>query len=214
MDALYEQDSFERFATSHRVPKACEPRVPAPDVPFEPRAPAHLKVRGPIQTRDIKGVGLFDAIYKKETHERMATSHRVPAACDPKGAPAKPFTTDAPVNASLSWGMRKAHMTPEEYEAMHTAAEDPMRVGRKGHTILPGQYNVTWRDIEDELGFSVDPAMINFGAIGEGCSAPKVLNKYVDTMHGKKYHGLADNRKLWYSKEAAEMLFHESVRKE
>lgn len=156
--------------------------------------------------------GLFDALYEKDSPKTFASSNRVPASCDPKvPAPTKPFTMDAPVNLSASWNVRKAHMTTAEYDALHAPAEDPMRVGRKGHKLLPGQFNVTWRDIEEELGFPIDKSMINFGAIGEGCANPAVLDRHVETVHGKKYFGLADNQKLWYSKEPAEMLFHVRV---
>jgi hypothetical protein len=155
----------------------------------------------------------MDALYEKDAIATFSVNLRVPKACDPKApAPAKPFTTDAPPNLSASWSVRKAHMTSEEHAAMSEPAQDPMRIGRKGHHVLPGQFNVTWRDLEEELGFKIDPKMLNFGQIGEGCFDPEVLDRHVNTAHGKKYFGLADNQKLWYSKEPAEMLFHENVR--
>ena len=157
---------------------------------------------------------MMDALYERDAIESFSVNMRVPAACDPKvPALAKPFTTDAPINLSATWGVRKAHVTFAEREASQVPAQDPMRAGRKGHKVLPGQFNVTWRDLEEELGFEIDPKMLNFGAIGEGCSDRAVLDRHVATVHGKKYFGLCDNKKLWYSKEPAEMLFHESVKK-
>jgi hypothetical protein len=136
---------------------------------------------------------------------------RVPAACDPKvPAPAKPFSTDAPPSSSATWAVRKAHMGAEAYAESEAPTLDPMRTGRKGQAVLPGQFNVTWSELEKQLGFEIDPKMINFGAIGEGCSDPAALNRYVSSPNGGvKYHGMFDNQKLWYSKEPAEMLFHE-----
>eukprot|EP00306_Pavlova_sp_CCMP459_P011967 CAMPEP_0185189012 /NCGR_PEP_ID=MMETSP1140-20130426/5770_1 /TAXON_ID=298111 /ORGANISM="Pavlova sp., Strain CCMP459" /LENGTH=157 /DNA_ID=CAMNT_0027755541 /DNA_START=28 /DNA_END=501 /DNA_ORIENTATION=+ len=153
----------------------------------------------------------MDALYEKDCIESFSVNLRVPKACDPKPAPQKSFTTDAPVSMSATYSVKKAHMTSEEFAAANAPTEDPMRTGRKGHKVLPGQFNVTWTDLEEELGFKIDPKSINLGGIGEGCSDPKVLNRYVATTNGPKYYGLHNNQKLWYSKEPAEMLFHEPV---
>mmetsp|Transcript_28379 Transcript_28379/g.83327 ORF Transcript_28379/g.83327 Transcript_28379/m.83327 type:complete len:161 (+) Transcript_28379:29-511(+) len=156
-------------------------------------------------------MGLLDALYEKDCIESFSVNLRVPRSCDPRPPPEKPFHVDGPVNLSATYSVKKAHMTSEEHAAMNEPTMDPMRTGRKGHKVLPGQFNVSWRDLEEELGFEIDPTKINFGGIGEGCSNPTVLNRHVQTVNGERYFGLYDNQKLWYSKEPAEMLFHESV---
>ncbi|KAJ1636746.1 hypothetical protein T492DRAFT_957141 [Pavlovales sp. CCMP2436] len=164
---------------------------------------------------DRKDRGVMDHLYEQPTTTKFTSNLRVPASCDPAvpPAPENPGTSSEPVNLSASWGVRKAHMTSDDFAAMEAPTVDPARAGRKGHSVLPGQFNVSWGDLEDELGFKITPAMINFGAIGEGCSNPSVLNKHVNTANGSKYYGMCDNRKLWYTKEPAEMLFHEFVKK-
>lgn len=164
--------------------------------------------------KEIAGaMGLMDSLYEKDCIETFSVNLRVPRACDPRPDPPKKFTTDAPVSTSATYSVKKAHMSSEEHAKLTEVAQDPMRTGRKGHKVLPGQFNVTWKDLEDQLGFEIHPKMVNFGAIGEGCSEPAVLDRHVNTVDGPKYYGMSDNRKLWYSKEPAEMLFHEAVKK-
>lgn len=103
-------------------------------------------------------------------------------------------------------------MDPAEYDRREAVAVDPMHTRRKVHTVMPGQFNVTLDDVSKELEFEVDTSRINFGGIGEGCSDPQALKKMVNTPTGPRYFGMQDNTKLWYTREAAEMLFHQQLR--